>query len=164
VLWFQRSAAHVDPPEAWRSEELLSVTVHDLPPTAGYIVGEHIKLRAELGLLARDPALEWAEHGEELALWRALLRDRGLYEDGDAVADEVVALYRLAAASPARLLGVNMPDLTGDRRIQNQPGTDREYPNWSVPLGDGDGQPVLLEQLADSPLVAQIVAAITSTR
>ena len=29
----------------------------------------------------------------------------------------------------------------------NQPGTDKEYPNWQLPLGDEDGQPVLLEEL-----------------
>jgi 4-alpha-glucanotransferase len=164
VLWFQRGADHVDPPEAWRRDELLSVTVHDLPPTAGYIAGEHIRVRADLGLLTRDPADEWSEHDGELGLWRAQLRQRGLYDDASSVDDEVVGLYRLAAASPARLLGVNMPDLTGDRRIQNQPGTDREYPNWSVPLGDADGAAVLLDDLRDSPLVHRIVDSVRGSR
>lgn len=164
VLWFQRRDTYVDAPERWRTDELLSVTVHDLPPTAGYIAGEHIRVRADLGLLARDVSEEWAEHDRELRLWRALMQERGLYNEGDSVADEVAGLYAVAAASPARLLGVNLPDLTGDKRIQNQPGTDREYPNWSVPLGDPDGQPVLLSDLAQSPLAARIVEIVNRSR
>ena len=35
----------------------------------------------------------------------------------------------------------------GDRRAQNQPGTDQEYPNWRVPVTDGAGRPVTLEQV-----------------
>lgn len=164
VLWFQRRDTYVDAPERWRTDELLSVTVHDLPPTAGYIAGEHIRVRADLGLLARDVSEEWAEHDRELQLWRALLQQRGLHHEGDSVADEVAGLYEIASASPARLLGVNLPDLTGDMRIQNQPGTDREYPNWSVPLGDPDGQPVLLSDLARSPLAARIVEIVNRSR
>ena len=43
-----------------------------------------------------------------------------------------------------------MPDLTGDRRTINQPGTDEEYPNWRLPLAGPDGEPVLLEDLMAS--------------
>ena len=40
-------------PEHWRELCLATVTTHDLPPTAGYLAGEHIRLRDELGLLTR---------------------------------------------------------------------------------------------------------------
>jgi 4-alpha-glucanotransferase len=42
---------------------------------------------------------------------------------------------------------VGLPDVVGDRRAQNQPGTDQEYPNWRVPLTDGSGKAVLLDAL-----------------
>ena len=35
--------------------------------------------------------------------------------------------------------GVSLADAVGDRRPQNLPGTTDEYPNWRVPLCDGDG-------------------------
>ncbi len=164
VLWFQRDGGVISVPEEWRADELLSVTVHDLPPTAGYISGEHITVRSDLQLLARAVADEWSDHATELADWRALLADRGLFQAGDSISDEVVALYALAAASPARLLGVNLPDLTGDSRIQNQPGTEREYPNWSVPLGDAAGDPILLQELVGHPLADRIVRALRDGR
>jgi 4-alpha-glucanotransferase len=45
------------------------------------------------------------------------------------------------------LVGVSLADAVGERRAQNQPGTDTEYPNWKVPLADGAGRPVLLDDL-----------------
>ena len=41
------------PAERWREYCLSSVTTHDLPPTAGYLAGDHVRLREALGLLAR---------------------------------------------------------------------------------------------------------------
>ena len=75
----------------------------------------------------------------------------------------VVALHRILAASPARLLGVALPDLVGDVRAQNQPGTDQEYPNWRIPLTDGDGTAVALEDLAKADLLGDLVAAVRPT-
>ena len=49
-----------------------------------------------------------------------------------------VALHRALAATPSRLLGVALTDAVGDRRAMNQPGTDDEYPNWQLPLADGE--------------------------
>ncbi len=52
--------------------------------------------------------------------------------------------------TPARLLGVALADAVGDRRAINQPGTYDEYPNWRIPLSDGLGQPLLLEDVMSS--------------
>jgi hypothetical protein len=52
----------------------------------------------------------------------------------------------------------------GERRTQNQPGTFREYPNWQVPLCDGNGVPVLLDELFEHPRVQRLVAAICAVR
>jgi 4-alpha-glucanotransferase len=164
LLWFE----HADdgaplPPERWRELSLATVTTHDLPPTAGYLAGEHLRVRHELGLLTRPLEEETAVNDADLAAWRALLVERGLLTSGGGVPDvdtELVALYRLLAASPAKLLGVGLPDAVGDRRIINQPGTSEEYPNWRVPLADGSGRPVLLEDVMGSDLARALAAAV----
>ena len=58
--------------------------------------------------------------------------------------------------TPANLVAVGLPDAVGDRRAQNQPGTDQEYPNWRVPLTDANGNAVLLEDLASVTLLRRL--------
>ncbi len=156
--------------EDWRPAALASVTVHDLPPTAGYLAGEHVRIRAELGLLEGASQDEWAAAAAERQAWAGLLRSRG-YLDHEANLDSpegreqmVIALHRALADSPCALLGVAAADVIGDRRAQNQPGTDREYPNWRMPMADRDGTPVMLDEfLADTPgLAGQIANAVHS--
>ena len=53
VLWFEYEDGGLKPPEHYRRALLATVNTHDLPPTAGYLAGEHVDLRARLGLLTR---------------------------------------------------------------------------------------------------------------
>ena len=66
--------------------------------------------------------------------------------------------------TPAVLVGVALTDAVGERRTQNQPGTFAEYPNWQMPLCDGNGVPVLLDDLFDHPRVQRLIAAIRAVR
>ena len=164
ILWFEQNWDEGTPlpPESWRELCLAAVTTHDLPPTAGYLAGEHIRIRAELGLLTRTIEEEQRIDAQERAAWLDLLVARGWLaetarEDEEAV---VVALHRALAATPSRLLGVSLTDAVGDRRAINQPGTDTEYPNWRVPLADGSGTPVLLEDLMSSPRAVTLATAV----
>ena len=62
ILWFEKDEqGRPLEPERWRELCLATVTTHDLPPTAGYLAGEHIRLRDELGLLTRPVEEERAE-------------------------------------------------------------------------------------------------------
>jgi 4-alpha-glucanotransferase len=158
ILWFEAGAhGEVLLPQHWRRNVLASVSVHDLPPTAGYLRDEHVRIRAELGLLTGDPTVEYANAAAERARWRDVLVGQGwLAEsvdvDSEAGKDEMLAaLYRALAASPCVMLGIGVPDVVEDRRAQNQPGTNREYPNWCVPVADASGAPVLLETLMAYP-------------
>ena len=168
ILWFEKQdSGAVKPPSAWRREVLASVTVHDLPPTAGYLRDEHVRIRAELGLLARPVEVEQADAARERREWAGLLISEGwLDPSADLATDEglaamVVALHRALAASPARLIGISLPDAFGDRRAQNQPGTDQEYPNWRVPMTDSSGRPVLLDDFLAAPeRVEHLVATV----
>lgn len=160
ILWFERwPGGAIKQPEEWRSDVLASVTVHDLPPTAGYLAGEHVRIRGELGLLNHSVATELQIAEVERAEWVQMLRDRG-WLTGEDVDGIVAALHRFVAASPARLIGVALPDLVGDVRAQNQPGTDQEYPNWRVPLADRTQQPVPLERMVEAPLLEAVRASL----
>ena len=88
------------------------------------------------------------------------LRRRGLIDD-DADEQQIIeALHVFLAASPSRLLGVALVDAVGERRVQNQPGTDKEYPNWQVPLAGPDGAAVLLEDLPADERFTSLLAAV----
>jgi 4-alpha-glucanotransferase len=148
ILWFESD--HDGRPlaaEWWREYCLSSVTTHDLPPTAGYLAGEHVRLRNTLGLLTRPVAEEWADDRAHQAAWMAELTRRGLLAP-DADEEAVIsALYNYLTETPSRLLAVALTDAVGDRQTQNQPGTTNEYPNWRVPLTGPYGTQVLLEDV-----------------
>ncbi|HSF26917.1 MAG TPA: 4-alpha-glucanotransferase, partial [Actinomycetes bacterium] len=162
VLWFEREADGTPRrPADWRELCLATVNTHDLPPTAGYLAGEHVDLRARLGLLTRPVDQERAVDEAERRQWLDLLVTLGLCRPGASTAEVVEALHRFLSWTPARLLGVALADVTGERRPINQPGTCTEYPNWRRPLGDGAGHPVLLEELLTSPRLAALARAVS---
>ncbi|OBJ11721.1 4-alpha-glucanotransferase [Mycobacterium sp. 1482292.6] len=164
ILWFELDRDGTGgplPAERWREYCLSSVTTHDLPPTAGYLAGDHVRLRDSLGLLTRPVDEEQEADRTELAAWLAELRRVGLLEDGDDDPERVVvALYRYLGRTPSRLLGVALTDAVGDRRTQNQPGTTDEYPNWRVPLTGPDGRAVMLEDVFTDRRAATLAEAV----
>ncbi|MGW0930830.1 4-alpha-glucanotransferase [Streptomyces sp. NPDC002644] len=163
VLWFERgweSDGRPLAPESWRSDCLATVTTHDLPPTASRIAHDHVDLRERLGLLTRPVEREREDAAAELGEWLAELDRRGLL-DGTREEDVILALHRFLWRTPARLVGVWLPDGVGDRRPQNVPGTWDEYPNWRLPVADGEGRPVTLEELSSSPRLHALLAGLT---
>jgi 4-alpha-glucanotransferase len=160
ILWFEHNEAGPLPPEKYRQQCLTSVNTHDLPPTAGYLAGEHVTLRETLGLLLRPVEEERAEAAAEQEAVLALVRERGLLADSSAdVQRTVEALYALTALTPSALLGVALVDAVGETRTQNQPGTDAEHPNWRIPLA-GPGGPVLIDDLADNARFNSLVGVV----
>lgn len=173
VLWFE----HDDhgqplPAQAYRQLALSSVGTHDLPPTAGYLEGEHIRLRDELGVLTSDAE----EEDRQDVQWQSEVLDRlsrDGYFDGTSAegrvfagldrnergdtADLLVGLHRFIAATPSALTVTNLVDLVGDKRVQNQPGTNADvYPNWCIPLCDSEGRAVLIEDLPALDLLRRV--------
>ena len=165
ILWFELDrdgGGGPLPAERWRELCLSSVTTHDLPPTAGYLAGEHVRLRDELGLLTRAAADELADDRAEQAAWLAELRRVGLLGDRADEEQVILGLYRYLARTPSRLLALALTDAVGDRRTQNQPGTNDEYPNWRVPLTGPDGSPLLLEDVLTDPRAQTLAEAMRS--
>jgi 4-alpha-glucanotransferase len=163
ILWFERDYDGDKAPlrpDRWRELCMASVTTHDLPPTAGYLAGDHVRLRAQLGLLARTLEDELAEDEAARHSWLETLRHHGLLGPDSAVDETVTALHRFLALTPARLLCVALTDAVGDRRMQNQPGTTDEYPNWRVPLSGPDSRPISLEEVFDSTRASRLFRAL----
>ena len=82
VLWFTRDydapGAPLLPPASWPEESVATVSTHDLPTVLGFLRGEHVRARAELGLLD-DVAAERGEGRDATApSWSTLLRAEGL--------------------------------------------------------------------------------------
>ncbi|WP_239149504.1 4-alpha-glucanotransferase [Streptomyces sp. SID12501] len=159
VLWFERDwngDGRPLPPEDWRADCLATVTTHDLPPTASRLTGDHVELRDRLGLLTNPLAQERAEAAADTSEWLTLLSRLGLLKgesgglSGEAEEAEIQAVHRYLLRTPARMIGVWLPDGVGDRRPQNLPGTWNQYPNWRLPIADAEGRPVTLEELAGS--------------
>ncbi len=184
VVWFERDAAGAPVrPHRWRELAMASVTTHDLPTVAGYLTGEHVRVRARRGLLRRSEEAELAAWREERDGLIALLRDEGLLADpgagdpadptssGDvsdlefAASGEVaVALHGLLARSPSRIVLAAPGDAMGDLRQPNLPGTVDSYPNWKLPVTDADGRPVTIERLRVDPRVRRLARLLACVR
>ncbi|WP_193106182.1 4-alpha-glucanotransferase [Brachybacterium sp. FME24] len=161
ILWFEHDGAGRPlPAHDYRTLCMASVNTHDLPPTAGYLAGDHVSLRHELGLLERDLDEEQAADalGREQVL--DVLREEGLLEPAADIEQTVIALHRHLGRTPSMLLGVSLVDCVGERRIQNQPGTDEEYPNWRIPLADARQRPVSIDDIATDERTARLLAAV----
>ena len=161
ILWFEKDGDDRPlRPQQWRELCLATVTTHDLPPTAGYLAGEHIEVRDRLGLLTRDVAEERRVDEADRAAFVAMLEELGVLPADASEEQTVEALHRVLVRTPSLLLGVALPDAVGDRRAINQPGTHQEYPNWRLPMADGSHQPVLLEELMTSARTASLAGVM----
>jgi 4-alpha-glucanotransferase len=161
VLWFERDEDTGDfvPPAQWRELALATVTTHDLPTAAGFLAEEHVRVRAELDQLGMPVEQERARVREERDQLHAMLETAGLL--GQVDGDEVLAMHAALLASPCRLVLAAFGDAVGDVRQPNLPGTVDQYPNWRMPVADGSGRPLPLEELLDADGVRRLTALMS---
>ncbi len=165
VMWFeQEHDGRPLAPEKYRRMTMASVGTHDMPPTAGYLAGEHVDLGERLGLLVEPAAVVRARERAMRDRFVQELVNRGLVGPDPSEREIVEGMHRYLRQTPSALLGVQLVDAVGERRSQNQPGTDQEYPNWKVPLGDSSGTPILLEDVFDSQRLRSLVAVLNEGR
>jgi 4-alpha-glucanotransferase len=164
VSWFTRDETAPDqpllPPARWPRRAAASISTHDLPTAAGFLRGEHVRVRADLGLLNDVPA-EQAAAARERAELLAMLRLSNLLPSNDngSEPDEatiISAMHQMLAQAASQLKLISPYDVLAEPRQPNLPGTVDEYPNWRLPL------PLTLEQLRDDPRVTSIVKAFGS--
>ncbi|SHN47452.1 4-alpha-glucanotransferase [Cryptosporangium aurantiacum] len=182
VIWFERDdpdpavdapgelPSRPRPPATWREGAAASVTTHDLPTAAGFLTGEHVRVRAELGVLGRSVEEETATAVSERAALLDLIRSEGLLTEPDGSGEETIrALHALLVRTPCRLVLAAPGDAVGDLRQPNLPGTTDEYPNWRLPLavpGDAPGEhrPVTLEEFRASDRVRRFAEVLAGVR
>lgn len=176
VEWFARvddSPNAGDPyadPADYRKYALASVTTHDLPPTAGYLQFEHVKLREELNLLT-GPVEEFqaSATAERQAMLDRLVESElitpEIAADVDNHIQEIVeAMHKMLLRSPSVLLQAALVDGVGETRSQNQPGTSSEYRNWRVPLAGPDHKAVHTDEVFDLPRVKSLSAIMNGEK
>jgi 4-alpha-glucanotransferase len=138
VLWFTRDDA--DPGRGYRRaadyprNAMASISTHDLPTAAGFLVGEQVRVRAELGQLADSVEEEQRDADKDRAQLLARLTAEGLIHASSTNQDIVVAMHEFLARTPCRFVLASMYDVLGELSQPNLPGTSDQYPNWRMPL------------------------------
>ena len=142
VAWFERDAAGRFPdPACLPALAAVCASTHDLPSIDGWAVGADLDERVRTGGLDAGTEARWhAERRDDLAR----IED-GLARHGITGADLTERLHRWLAATPCRLVLVQLEDLTGQARQVNLPGTPDQPPNWRQRL------PLALEALPGAP-------------
>ena len=121
---------------------------------------EHVDLRERLGLLTEPVEQVRTEARIERDRMTARLREHGLLGDAPTERQVVEALHRYVVRTPSVLVGIALVDGVGERRAQNQPGTDQEYPNWRIPLADGAGEVVLVDDLPENARLGSLLSVV----
>ena len=119
-------------PDAYPELALAATGTHDMPPLAGWLIGDDIDLRARLSGNDEEAGRERASREVDISQLRAALLAHGdLPESGAYDAEQLMlASYRFLAKTPARIVMLQIEDAIGEITPVNVPGTDREYPNW----------------------------------
>ncbi|WP_236864037.1 4-alpha-glucanotransferase [Brevibacterium daeguense] len=154
VMWFEQTEDGLTDPRDYRELSFATLNTHDMHPTAGYLNLEDIELSEELGLLDDDPHDVYAAERTNRQNILKTIAEAGHLHPTDTMVGTleelwpvVLGLHGYLAGTSAQLVGVALTDVVGETRTQNKPGTSDEYPNWTVPLADLAGRPVVLEDL-----------------
>ena len=108
-----------------------SLNTHDMPTFTALWKGMDKKERKEMGLLSSQAGND--EWRQMLTLKQNLvkfLKKKGWLKGEASIRDILKAVLKFLAASPARLVLINLEDLWLETRPQNIPGTGKERPNW----------------------------------
>ena len=136
ILWFERGADGGPlPAEQWREWCLASVTTHDLPPTAGYLAGDQVRLQHQLGPARGRP--------RRRARLGARGRGRRLAGGGTPPRPAPRRRHRRRRRGPAPLPGAHpgpaalrRPDRRGGRPAYPEPaGHHERVPQLAGPAG-----------------------------
>jgi len=159
VLWFTRDYDDPDegylPAAEYPRNALASISTHDLPTAPGYLAGEQVRVRAELGQLAGTVEDEVQQADRDRAQLLARLTEEGLITAESTTDEIIVAMHEFLARTPCRFVTASLYDVLGELNQPNLPGTTDQYPNWRMPLTAS------LEEIESDPRVRRIAKVLS---
>ena len=166
VFYFSEEGEVWRPPHAYRREATVCASTHDLPTLRGWWICNDIDWRVKSGRSTEAEATIQRRNREQdrKRLLDALMGAQALppdpaYGEADEMPDDVVvAVHRFLAATPCRLLAVQIDDALGAVEQANLPGTVDEHPNWRRKIR------VPIEELNQQPLLRAIADAVAADR
>ena len=170
LLYFEQDAeGHFKPPQAYPRDALVAVSTHDLATLAGWWAVLDLQERMTLALFpnaqvfeqqllnrARDRVqlLLAVQHATELPP-QAVAQSMGA---DHLSAETVLAVHAFLAATPARLMVLQLEDALGERVQANMPGTTDAHPNWRRKYA------MTLESIWQEPMLPALCAGLSSLR
>jgi 4-alpha-glucanotransferase len=158
VLWFTREWTAPDQPfipaEGYPRNALASISTHDLPTATGFLRGEQVRVRAELGLLTGTVAEEEEIAKADREALLALLASAGLITADSDEEEIVLGMHEFLARTPCRFITASLYDVLGEIKQPNLPGTSDEYPNWRMPLAAS------LEEIEADPRMERVARVL----
>lgn len=135
-----------------------SLNTHDMPTFRAFWEARDVAVLQQLGFYDEGQARE--ERERRAALRRQILEELPPEERSDerAHAGVLRRLLEILAASPARMVLVNLEDLWGEAEPQNVPGTHTERPNWRRKARYG------FEELSAKPEVVDALRRVDAVR
>lgn len=132
-----------------------SLNTHDMPTFRAFWEARDVAVLQQLGFFDEGQARE--ERERRAALRRQILEELPPEERSDERA-VLRRLLEILAASPARMVLVNLEDLWGETEPQNVPGTHTERPNWRRKARYG------FEELSTKPEVVDALKRVDAVR
>jgi 4-alpha-glucanotransferase len=132
VAMFERGAdGGFREPEQYAENAVVTFGTHDLPTLAGWIKGNDLTLRVEIGLGAGENA------GDRSTAYQNLRRALDRHDLGAGEGGSFIAIMRYLARARSRLMSVALEDVIGLEHQTNMPGTVARHPNWRrrLPIG-----------------------------
>lgn len=136
-----------------------SLNTHDMPTFRAFWEARDVADMQELGFFTEDQAR--AERDRRAQLRREMtdaLPAEERTDDRSACAGVLRRLLEGLAASPARMVLVNLEDLWGETEPQNVPGTHTEKPNWRRQARH------TFEELSQKPEVVDVLRRVDRIR
>ncbi len=165
VLLFERDAdGRFRGADDWPRACLATANTHDLPPLAGWLSGDDLALRRDVGHIADDATRDRLarERDDEVDALRARLVADAHLEPGTRTADATswhAAITRLLCDTPAALVGVSLDDLACERTPINVPGVGpSRHPSWVRRMR------TTVRTLIDDAAVAEVMASVPAAR
>jgi 4-alpha-glucanotransferase len=159
IFYFERKANRFVVPSRWPEDALACVGSHDTATLAGWWSGSDIDTFESIGLYPRAHAAamrKTREREREQAI--AMLAREGRKVGSTFDSTIAAAVHRHVAATPSRLMAVQLEDLLGLYNQANVPGTVHEHPNWRRRM------PVTVEELTSSPTASAVLEAVARER